>query len=183
MLWAENNLMDLKAVYLPGRLNQEADRLPQKCQDASKWSLHPMVFNWMVDHLVLPEDLFALAANAKLPRLISRLPHHQTEAVDAFLSPWSCTWAYAFPPCPLISRFLTRLLSEPISVIAVLLYWPRHPCFPLVIHLSTQCPVRIPIMPRLFSQGDLSHPNPLRLNLEVWILEGKVLNHWDVHPR
>lgn len=115
-------------------------------------------------------DLFASPTNTKLSRFILRLPHPQAKAVDVLLSPWRCTLAYAFPPHLLISKFITRLLTEPILVNAVLPYWPRCPWFPLAMHLSTQQPVKIPIMPHLLFQGNLSHPN----HLQVWILKVKI---------
>ena len=40
-LWAEKNLLDPRAMYLPGRLNTEADTLPRNFLDNNEWAFHP----------------------------------------------------------------------------------------------------------------------------------------------
>lgn len=82
----------------------------------------------------------------------------QNESVDALLSSWQCRTAYAFPPKPLILRFLLRFLKESIGVVAIVPYWPRRAWFPWAVHLSTCHPFKIPILPRLLTQGRFVHP-------------------------
>lgn len=80
MLWAERNLLELKAVYLPGHLDEEANYLSQNFQDSNEWSLHPSIFSWIMGLQNPPEiDLFASTENAKLPRFLSRLPNPRAE--------------------------------------------------------------------------------------------------------
>lgn len=177
MLWAKKNVLDLRAMYLPGRLNTEADTLSRKFLDNNEWALHPQVFHQIANLWDPPQvDLFATPGNAKLTRFVSRLPYTQAEEVDALSCPWRFTTAYAFPPRPLIFKFLLRLLRETVQVLAVLPYWPKRPWFPLAMRLSVSSPIRIHPFPQLLTQGSLVHPDPQKLNLRIWRLRGEGLS-------
>lgn len=76
IIWAERNLRDLRAVYLPGHLNRKTNLLSRSFLDSNKWSLLLRIFSWIVHRWDLYKlALFAAVVNAKLPRFISRLPH------------------------------------------------------------------------------------------------------------
>lgn len=54
--------------------------------------------------------------------------------MGALSFPWMFITAYAFPSCPLVLKFLQRLLREP--VFSVLPYWLKRPWFLLAMHFS-----------------------------------------------
>ena len=88
MLCAENNLLDPRAMYLPGRLNTEADTLPRNFLDNNEWAFHPLVFHQIASMWDPPQvDLFVSPKNTKLDRFFSRMQHPQAEAVDALSCP------------------------------------------------------------------------------------------------
>lgn len=100
----------------------------------------------------LQDGSFRLSRHFKLS-----LAHLQLEAVDALSSPWMCKLAYAFHPWPPIARFLSRIMTETIIVVAVLPYLQRRSWFPLAMYLNVCPPARVPLIPRLLSQGELTH--------------------------
>lgn len=100
MIWAQKNLTNLTAVYLPGVQNVQADFLSRVSLD-NKWTFPPKVFRWVLSLGVIPEvDLFASPCNFRLERYYtrSRVPRHSGRCSDRplavpqdlCLSPGSC---------------------------------------------------------------------------------------------
>lgn len=136
--------------------------------------MHPRIFSQLIHRWWgLPQiDLFVSHNNSKLQRFLSRFLQPQAEGTDALVAPWNCNLAYSFPSTSLITRFLLRLLREQVAVIAILLFWPQRPWFPLAIHLSRQHPIPLPVFPHLLVQGKFLHPNIGKLDLLAWVLKG-----------
>ncbi len=42
LVWAQNNLRSLKAMHVPGKMNQGADMLSRKNISSEEWTLHPL---------------------------------------------------------------------------------------------------------------------------------------------
>lgn len=173
MVWAQKYLRRLSAVYTPGLLNRRADFLSRHSIDNNEWSLHPRVFQQVIRWSFRPEvDLFASRYNAKIRRFFSRNPCRLAMGVDALSAHWAFRTAYAFPPIPLIFRFLSRLLHEKVRIVAILPDWPRRPWYPLLMQLKIGEPLPLPVVPDLLRQGPISHPDPGRLHLMAWLLRG-----------
>lgn len=52
--WAENNLIDFRAAYIPAPENQLADRLLRSFNNNIEWSLNPQVFRWICQQWATP---------------------------------------------------------------------------------------------------------------------------------
>lgn len=91
-----------------------------------EWSLHPLLFKELTTHFGIPSvDLFASRDNNQTPRFYSRFPTPGAETVDALRSPWPPSLLlYAFPPLPLISRVIRKLLEERVELIFLAPHWP-----------------------------------------------------------
>lgn len=174
LAWAEENLVNLRATYLPAPQNHLADRLSREFINNNEWSLDNGVFRWICQQWGNPQwDLFASPQNAKTPLFFTRCPARESAGVDALVQPWSFRVGYAFPPTPLILRFLQRLTGEEVTILAVIPYWPRRPWFTLLTQLSLCNPLALPKMHNLLSQGVHIHPHPEILDLRAWKLSGR----------
>lgn len=176
MNWAQKNLSNISAVYIPGVQNVQADYLSHVQVDNNEWSLHKEVFEWLLTLGVSPEvDLFASPCNYKLTKYYSRFRDPQAYGIDALTDRWRFNKAYAFPPVPVILQFLRRLRTEEVEVMAVIPFWPNRPWFPLLTLLSYRESIPLPLRADLLSQGSILHPCPAHLHLRVWFLRGEGL--------
>lgn len=109
LLWAQKNLSNISAVFVPGVQNTQADFLSRTELD-NKWSLHVQTFKWILSLGIDPEvDLFACLCNFKLKTFYTRGRCSQAFRTDALMDQWRFRRAYAFPTLPVILRFLQRL--------------------------------------------------------------------------
>lgn len=178
MVWAQKNLINLTATYVPGILNVQADFLSRVHLDNNEWSLHEDVFKWILTLGISPEvDLFASPYNKKLARYYTRFRDPQAYGIDALTEHWWFHRAYAFPPTPIIFQFLQRLRWEEVEIVAIIPYWPNRPWFPLLSLLSFREPVLLPTRTDLLSQGAILPPCPAHLQLRAWFLRGVGWKH------
>ncbi len=119
-------------------------------------------------------DLFATAANAKVPAFYSRTAEPSACRGDSFRADWSRGLLYMYPPIPLLHLALHKIRREEADVIAILPWWPRRGWFPLVLSLLVDLPVVLPVRPDVISnpQG-LPHPGLSTLRLAAWRLSRK----------
>lgn len=105
MNWAQQNLTNLTAVYIPAPQNYLADTLSRKMLDKNEWALNQMVFQRICNQWGQPDlDLMASPTNSKCRRFLARAKFPQAEAVDALSSEWICILAYVFPPMVINSQ-------------------------------------------------------------------------------
>ncbi|XP_042315084.1 uncharacterized protein LOC121926295 [Sceloporus undulatus] len=172
LTWSETNLLSLRAEHLQGQLNSKADWLSRTDIDQGEWSLHPEVFQTIVEIFGPPiMDLFASPINAKTPRFISRFKTQGAEDFDALTCRWPEGLLYAFPPVALLTKLLSKVRRTGAMVILIAPAWPRRPWFSELLNLSTQ---NFPLTtrPDLLSQGQVYHPDPTWLQLHAWKLRG-----------
>lgn len=151
--------------------NSQADALSCHQLDHAEWSLPAHLFLEITSHFGHPlVDLFASATNHQVPRSFSRDPG--AEAIDALRSPWPSGLLYAFPPFPLISRVLKKLLEEKAELILLAPRWPRRNWYADLVSLSVARPWNIPDDLIALTQGALSHPDPTWYHLTAWRLSG-----------
>lgn len=68
LLWAQYNLHSLKAVHVPGRLNQGVDMLSQGSVSSEEWKLNPQIVQMIWEVFRKAEvDRFASVYNSKCP--------------------------------------------------------------------------------------------------------------------
>jgi len=94
-----------------------------KRKDTDNWSIDDQSFQILKEQFQLTSDIFADAANAKLPIFISKYYEQGCWAVDAF----SCQWpgvAYVCPPTNLLVRVANRISKSKCQGILILPNWP-----------------------------------------------------------
>ncbi|KAI2644940.1 Transposon Ty3-G Gag-Pol polyprotein [Labeo rohita] len=88
LVWSQDKLLSLKAVYIPGHLNMGADILSRQGPRPGEWMLHPEVVKqiWRVFGQA-QVDLFATQENAQCPLWFS-LIHPAPLGLDAMVQTW-----------------------------------------------------------------------------------------------
>ena len=103
--------LELNSVYIPGKLNEEADALSREKQILSEWMLSKDIVAAAIKKLdILPNiDLFASRINCQLIPYVSYRPDPESCAVDACSLDWSQFVFYAFSPFSVILMMLQKI--------------------------------------------------------------------------
>ena len=141
----------------------------------TEWSLHPEIVKRIFRFWGAPEvDMFATLSNSHLPRFMSPVPEPRAPAVDALSQDWQGRSMYMFPPFPLLSKVVQKLLSTQVAeVILVAPWWPSQPWFPHlhVLHLFVEHLLSLPYRRDLLSQQDQKYISDGKsFHLHVWRL-------------
>ena len=178
--WAHSRQINLRAQYLPGRLNVLADQLSRHKQVLpSEWSLHPEICRklwslWGQPHI----DMFATALNHRLPVYVSPVPDPQAWAIDAMVQPWDNMETYMYPPTSLLRLVINKIThSQNLHVVLIAPMWPQQEWFPDLLDLLVDQPVTLPLWQSLLKQPHLDrfHLNIEMLNLHAWRLSSQSL--------
>ncbi|XP_064415368.1 mitochondrial import receptor subunit TOM5 homolog isoform X4 [Latimeria chalumnae] len=174
--WALSHQVRLRAVHLAGKDNILADAVSRDLVDPHEWLLHQAVaadtFARWGEPIV---DLFASAANTKVPKFWFRRDEPQALSSDALSNRWPAGLLYAFPPIPLFPRVIQKLRNKGGLMILIAPHWPRQLWFPDLLNLQLEPALPLPFWDTLLSQneGRVLHPNPRSLNLHAWILKSE----------
>jgi len=171
--WCEGRSISVQAVYLPGYLNDIADRESRTLPDSSDWMLHSSSFSFVCSQWKCSVDLFASAWNHQLPVFYAWNPQPGAAGTDAFSVNWMGLDAYLFPPFGLIPRCLSKVRREGATVTLLSPYWPSSPWFPLLLKLASDIAIILP--PRhdqLISARGEPHPMCDSIILVAWRLCG-----------
>jgi hypothetical protein len=121
----------LKAVYLPGRDNSEADKL-SRIYDSTDCQLDPAVFQQFCEEFqVQPSlDAFTSSQNRQVERFYSL--HYDKEALgsNSLFHSWEgekCV--YAFPPIPLIGKVMRKAQHERVPLVLITPDWEALPSY------------------------------------------------------
>jgi hypothetical protein len=144
----------LKAEYLPGVQNVQADRESRVFIDSSDWKIQSEVIEPFLNDREI--DLFATRLTNQLPRYVSWRPDPHAYATDAFTVDWSTMRGYAFPPFNLIPRTLMKVRDDNATLLLVAPIWQAQHWWPLLLQLAISIPVRLPL-----SQTLLENPSNL----------------------
>ncbi|KAJ7986790.1 hypothetical protein DPEC_G00332030 [Dallia pectoralis] len=174
LLWSHRKLFSLRAIFIPGYLNQGADTLSRQGPGPGEWRLHPEVVELLWSHFGRAEvDLFASRETSHCPLWFS-LTHPAPLGLDAMVQAWPRSRLYAFPLVALLPGVLERVRQERVSLLLVAPYWPARVWFADLISLLVGSPLEIPIRRDLLSQahGFILHPRPELWKLWAWPLRG-----------
>ncbi len=166
---------NLRATYIPGRLNVIADDLSRQGQVLpSEWSLHQdavqILFRRWGSPLI---DLFATRFNHKCPLFVSPVPDPRAIEVDALNMSLEGLDAYAYPPHQILSKFLQKVqMTKTCRLIVVAPNWPNQIWWPVLNQLSKELPVQLPHWENLLKQprNNMVHLDPSTLNLHAWLI-------------
>ncbi|XP_072319724.1 uncharacterized protein [Eucyclogobius newberryi] len=175
LTWATPRLASLSAVHIPGVWNVSADFLSRHRPLPGDWQLHPEVVRDIWETFGRAQvDLFASRDATHCPQWFSLADRASPLGQDALAHDWPRTMLYAFPPFPLIHQTLLRVFRGGHSLLLVAPFWPGRTWFPLLRRLCCGTARRLPPRRDLLSQlgGQILHPNPERLKLWVWPLQG-----------
>lgn len=156
-------------------LNRVADYLSRQKVLPGEWKLHPEVVERIWETFgKATVDLFASEEASHCPLWFSLVDSTSPLGQDALAHDWPKVLLYAFPPFPLIDHTLRRVLQEGHRLLLVAPYWPARTWFLMLRRLCCGSPMRLPSRTDLLSQmgGRILHPNPDRLQLWVWPLQG-----------
>jgi len=137
--------IDLRAHYLPGKLNVQADGLSrQKC--LYEWKLNPGLFRH-IDRMFGPHtvDRFASFQTRQLPRYNSRSFDPETEGIDALSQGnWEQEMNFVNAPFRLIPKVLSVVQNQAAVATIIAPWWPNQIWFNKLLRMSVRPPVRIP---------------------------------------
>lgn len=133
------------ATYIPGVENSMADYLSRHNSCSPEFSLCQTSFNEILRilHINPTIDMFASFDNYKLNCYVSLFPDHNAFKIDAFSFLWPNN-IYIFPPIPLISRVMSKLLVDGVdSALLITPSWSSLPSLPIIIDHLVSDPVYI----------------------------------------
>jgi hypothetical protein len=167
----------VKAFYIPGKENVEADWASRFFEDGSDWRLETSVFQ-RISYLFGPFniDLFASHMNKQVAAFYSWLPDPESKAVDALSQVWPKKGAYAFPPFPLINQTLQRVRDQGLSLLLIAPDWAQQTWYPLLLQLLVDYPRTLPGLPHLLlNPRGQQHPliHNQSLHLTAWPISGQ----------
>ncbi len=106
LVWAQNNMRSLKAMHVPGKMNQGADMLSRNNVSSEEWMLHPLAVQriWEIFGRAWV-DLFAAKDNSHCPIFFTRSTNALANDSPAFRS-------MLFPQSLCYSRYSGELGSN-----------------------------------------------------------------------
>ena len=178
ILWGSNHFPSLRATHVPGVQNLAADLLSRGDPLYSEWRLSTKVCDqiWLIFGRA-SVDLFASHDTAQCPLYFSLRELNAPLGVDALAHEWpNHALLYAFPPIALIPPTLARVREKRLSLILIAPRWPGKHWLAEIIEMLYREPWQLPLPRDLLSQakGEIFHPNPERLALWAWPLNGTI---------
>ena len=172
--WCADRSISLRAVHLPGKLNERADIISRRRVERSETSLNPDLLPALEAlHGPITCDLFAGRHNRLVERFFSPTPDFAAAATDAFNQNWAEeTNPLANPPFALLPRVLRQVEEQQAVITLIAPVWGAT-WWPLLMELCTAPPVLLPLQPDLFLKPDGSPSPPPRWRTAVFRLDGR----------
>jgi len=84
----------------------------------------------MIDVFASPRDLL----REVMPTFWGRYYYKESREVDAFMQKWTGMreWLWMFPPIPLLSKVINKIIREKAVVVLVLPMWQNRPWWPII---------------------------------------------------
>jgi len=146
--------LTVKAEWIPGKDNKEADRASRVQEDYKESKLNPQVFQIINQFMgPLEIDLFASVENAQLEKFVSLRSHPMNYYFDCLASS-SSERGYAYPPFILIPRVLQKVRLEKIESLTLIApLWTTQAWWPNLQELIAAPPLFLPRIPDLLLVG------------------------------
>ncbi|XP_066454999.1 uncharacterized protein [Eleutherodactylus coqui] len=167
--WIEQRTPSVTAFHVRGPENSMADHLSRRKIDPGECTLHPHVFQLIVERWGTPQvDLFASRENTVSPFFFQGsgrgLPGSRRAVPGLGLGPRIRLPTH--PSGPKENSGVPRLRYPGAP------FWPKRPWFPLLGALSTQDPLHLPQRDNLLQQGPLICTEVRKFRLTAWKLSG-----------
>lgn len=175
--WCEKRNLFVFASYISSKNNKDADDSSRNKNVDTEWELSECAFNSIFNKWgPFDIDLFASKVNAKIEKFCAWRKEPDACVIDAFTLDWSNFYFYAFPPFAIISKIISKIISEKAHGILIVPYWPTQPWWPLFIRLLADKPLILkPSHDLLLSPCRLiRHPLADQLSLIAGRLSGKL---------
>ncbi|XP_067319280.1 uncharacterized protein [Anolis sagrei] len=171
--WCIQHNVLLTAIHLPGQDNILADSLSRTTKNNHEWHLHPTQFKLITRKWGTPRiDLFASPLNTHCPLYCARLHPRASPGClgDAFLFHWTPGLLYIFPPLPLLSPVIAKIIQDKSDCILITPWWPRQHWFAPLLLLSNSQFLKFNPTPDLLTveNGLVLHPDLQSLRLTAW---------------
>ncbi len=143
LLWSQRKLLSLRATYIPGALNIEADILSRQGLRPGEWRLHPEVVELIWKEFGQAQvDLFASRETSHCPLWFS-LTHPAPLGLDAMTQMWPRLHLYSFPPIALLPGVLERVRRDRVPLLLIAPRWPGRVWFPNLFSLLYGPPLEL----------------------------------------
>ena len=175
--WAISNSNWLSVSFIPGIINEIADRESRNHVFTTEWKIDPSIFEFIVKKLnvALDIDLFASRVNYQFKPFASLWPDPEAIAVDSFTFSWSSFTFYAFPPFAIIPHVLQKIALDNATGLLIIPDWPNSPWFKQFNRmLISECLI-IPSSKHLLqlpSHPKVLHPLQRSLHLRAGMVSG-----------
>ena len=121
--------------------------------------------------------MFASRVNYQMKPFVSFGPDPEAYHVNAFTLDWrEYTPFYAFPPSPIITRVLRKIVQDRAEGIIIVPNWPNQVWYPKLMRMLTDNPLLLPHRDDLLylpSQPDQQHPMMQRMRLLACKVSGR----------
>ena len=171
------NAIQIQARYLPGVMNQEADRL-SRLSNLYEWKLHPQLFKYL-DQLYGPHtiDRFASMSTRQCKRYNSLHLDPWTEGVDALhQNNWASENNFVNPPFRLLSKILNHIRATESNATIIAPMWPAQPWYPELVNMAVHPPLKLPKTKHICLPIQSITPEPMknaRWRMYAWRVSGK----------
>ena len=182
-LWnlAYQNNIWLSVNYIPGKINDHADRASRKLTQYLEWSIPPLFFNtFILPFGPFTIDLFASRLNNKLNRYASMIPDPYAMDIDAFSFQWTLETPYLFPPFNMIFRCLQKIqLDQVQKALLIFPLWTTQHWMPRLLTLMMSPVFILPhhLLYLPWPSTILHHPLEPRLQLAMCLVTANKTCH------
>ena len=158
--------VSVTAQHIPGIQNGVADTASRELDSRTEGTRDKQIFQSICQRFYPPEvDLFASRLTHQVPKYVSRYPHPEALAVDAFLQDWSKWSCLIHPPVVLLPRILRKIREDQATALLIVPNWSGQPWFLELIQMLVDQPLLLPQFPPWCS---------FHFNLQCTILRGSL---------
>jgi len=170
--FALNRRLTVRAEWIAGKTNVEADKASRIQEDYKESQLNPMIFNWVRSNLgPLEIDLFASTENAQLKRFVTLRAQRSSYYFDALAHLFPKRGGYANPPFILIPRILQKVRAERVErLVLIAPLWTGQAWWPSLVDLLVAPPLLLPRYHALLLVNQ--EPRLPRWDTAAWTLSG-----------
>ena len=162
--WCLDRNIWLLCSHIPGKINNEADKLSREFSDQTEWHLDHDIFLQICSKFYVPDiDLFASRLNKQLDTFCSWKPDPECSFVNAFSLNWeNFNFVYLFPPFSLLSLCIKKVQDDKARGMIIAPLWPTQAWFTKLMRILVAKPILLPRKGSLLTNPMKETLHPLR---------------------